>query len=217
MSILGLFLPVAGMAMMTNDFGRYQVILDRAPFGVVQEPPTASNTVPGPDQGPSFVKDWHLVGVTESGGELQAALVNIQNNNCYLLLTGDVVEEVTVLAIDFERESVQLQKGTEKQWLGMEDLTMGGTNPGGITSVGSADGATSNPDRAAMSRRASRRRETSRHREVEQPTLTGAELEKHLQDYQMDLIRKGEPPLPIPLTKEMDSQLVKEGVLPPLK
>lgn len=44
------------------------------------------------------------------------------------------------------------------------------------------------------------------------------ELEKHLQDYQMDLIRsagtKG-PPLPIPLTPEMDQKLVDEGVLPP--
>ena len=43
---------------------------------------------------------------------------------------------------------------------------------------------------------------------------TGAELEKHLQDYQMEVIRKGLPAHPIPLTKEMDDQLAKEGVLP---
>jgi len=46
---------------------------------------------------------------------------------------------------------------------------------------------------------------------------TGEELEKHLRDYQMDVIRKGLTPLPIPLTQEMDDQLVKEGVLPPVQ
>ena len=31
----------------------------------------------------------------------------------------------------------------------------------------------------------------------------------------MDVIRAGLPALPVPLTKEMDDQLVAEGVLPP--
>ena len=50
--------------------------------------------------------------------------------------------------------------------------------------------------------------------------LTGEVLQKHLQEYQMELIRAGGakgPPLAIPLTPEMDAQLVKEGVLPPLE
>ncbi len=33
----------------------------------------------------------------------------------------------------------------------------------------------------------------------------------------MAVIRSGMAPLPIPLTQEMDDQLVKEGVLPPVK
>ncbi len=37
---------------------------------------------------------------------------------------------------------------------------------------------------------------------------------KQLRAIQMDRIRKGQPPLPIQLTKEMDEQLVREGVLP---
>jgi len=44
---------------------------------------------------------------------------------------------------------------------------------------------------------------------------TMQELEKHLKERQMDDIRKGKKPFPIPLTKEMDEQLVKEGVLRP--
>lgn len=45
--------------------------------------------------------------------------------------------------------------------------------------------------------------------------LSGEALEKHLQEYQMQLIRQGQPPLPIPLTPDMDNQLVNEGILPP--
>jgi len=40
-------------------------------------------------------------------------------------------------------------------------------------------------------------------------------LRAHLERVQMDAIRNGLPPLPLPLTPEMDAQLVKEGVLPP--
>jgi hypothetical protein len=43
---------------------------------------------------------------------------------------------------------------------------------------------------------------------------TGEALKKHLQDYNMEIIRKGLPPLPIPLTPEQDRQLVEEGILP---
>lgn len=39
--------------------------------------------------------------------------------------------------------------------------------------------------------------------------------ESDLEKYQQEVIRKGMPALPIPLTKEMDEQLVREGILPP--
>jgi hypothetical protein len=48
-------------------------------------------------------------------------------------------------------------------------------------------------------------------------TRSPQDLQKHLQEYQMDLIRSGGakgPPLPLPLTPEMDQKLVDEGVLP---
>jgi len=48
--------------------------------------------------------------------------------------------------------------------------------------------------------------------------ISSQDLVNHLKAYQMELIRAQgakEPPLPIPLTPEMDAQLVKEGVLPP--
>ena len=49
----------------------------------------------------------------------------------------------------------------------------------------------------------------------EQQAQRRAEIQENLRHYQMEVIRKGMPPLPIPLTKEMDDQLVAEGILPP--
>ncbi len=45
--------------------------------------------------------------------------------------------------------------------------------------------------------------------------LSQEEVNSLLQEYQKELIRSGQTPLPIPLTPETDQQLVSEGFLPP--
>jgi hypothetical protein len=45
--------------------------------------------------------------------------------------------------------------------------------------------------------------------------LSEEEIAQMLQEYQKELLRSGQPPLPIPLTPETDRQLVEEGILPP--
>ena len=45
--------------------------------------------------------------------------------------------------------------------------------------------------------------------------LSEAEIAQMLQEYQKELLRNGQTPLPIPLTPETDRQLVEEGILPP--
>lgn len=49
----------------------------------------------------------------------------------------------------------------------------------------------------------------------EELAVKRAEITERLRHAQMDIIRKGQPPLPIPLTQDMDDQLVAEGLLPP--
>ena len=88
----------------------------------------------------------------------------------------------------------------------------------GATAIAPAKPApTATPEqmRQSYAERLKSRREALRVKQVEAPKLTGEDLQKHLEQYQMDLIRKGAPPLPMPLTKDMDDQLVKEGVLAP--
>lgn len=53
--------------------------------------------------------------------------------------------------------------------------------------------------------------------EVPKPIYTGEALEKHLQEYQMEILRDGGlPPLPVQLSPENDARLVAEGILPPV-
>lgn len=47
--------------------------------------------------------------------------------------------------------------------------------------------------------------------------LSPAEVNSLLQEYQKELIRNGQTPLPIPLTPETDQELVDEGILPPME
>ena len=47
------------------------------------------------------------------------------------------------------------------------------------------------------------------------PAFSQAELAQHLQNYQMQAIREGLPPLPVALTPESKAQLEKEGIVPP--
>jgi hypothetical protein len=49
----------------------------------------------------------------------------------------------------------------------------------------------------------------------EEQAANREEIRENLRQYQMEVIRSGMPPLPIPLTKDMDDQLVAEGILPP--
>ena len=56
----------------------------------------------------------------------------------------------------------------------------------------------------------------SLRRRREELRKTKGLTEEDLRQYQMDLTRQGKPPMPIPLTPEMDKKLVEEGVLPPL-
>ncbi len=89
----------------------------------------------------------------------------------------------------------------------------------GLTNVAIGSGVTCiNYDTFRDCTKLSRRQQSMLQQQAarSQPVLSPEETEKRLQDYQMETIRQGLPPLPLPLTKEMDDQLVKEGRLPPV-
>lgn len=190
----------------------YRVILDRRPFG---EAPMAEAAPPPPmNPNESFARTLRLCALIEDPVRgLRVGLIDSSTNADFFLSVGETFEGIELVSVSYEEEEAVLRRGAEMAVVKLQD--------GAIQPVAPAE-------QAARMQRAGELRtsyaERRRQREAErqrppapppEPVLVGEELEKHLREYQMEVIRQGLPPLPIPLTPEMDNQLVSEGVLPP--
>ena len=200
-------------------FERYEVILSRMPFGA--EPALLPGGAAGQPVPPeeSFAKNLKMCAVTRNfiNGKPQVGLVDAASKKNYFLAVGEEQDGILVVEADYEGERARLRKGAEDVWIQMSDaktmVTIAQAPPTG------ARGAAWVPGGARSSPNA-RRGVVVRESKIEAPLLTGEALTKHLESYQMDLIRAGGekgPPLPMELTPAMDAQLVKEGVLPPVE
>jgi len=193
------------------DFERYRVIVDRKPFGVA--PPPAPVVVPPLTAEQSFARTLRMSGIWESPNGVRVAIIDANGNRSFFLGVGEMEEGIELVSADYTNEEAVLRKGAEMAVL---KLSSGEIQP--LTQEQQQARLTT--DQAQRLSYAERRRERERQRQQPpppppQPLYTGEALEKHLQEYQMEVIRQGLPPLPIPLTEEMDNQLVAEGVLPP--
>ena len=237
--VLIIFLAL-GMAMplLAVDFSRYAAILARRPFSSVVALDDIVDNVVTVVEPPAFVKDLRMCAISESPAGLRIGFVNIQAKppQPYYLYIGDSEDGIELVDADYEKEGVLLRKGAEQFWLymrdsmpsspaappsssqpGMQPSSPIGVPPAGVSRSrlsqrrgpgGARDSGSSYADRRRKRLEEMRERAAAAR---ENPELT---VEQRLQQYQMDLIRKGLTPLPIPLTPEMDRQLVAEGVLP---
>ncbi len=212
------YLTCTAMAV-TKDipFERYQVILDRQPFGAAlaissSETSAAPAVVASPGGEALGLRASSLVMIEGEGA--RAGLVEVKGGKSYMLAPGETIDGIRLVSVDMNEEQIVIQRGTEMAILKLKEASplerRVTTSGGSLTrptltrtmTIGNLPTATpSTPPPVAPP--------------PAPPRLQGEELQKHLQQYQMEVIRKGLPPLPIPLTPEMDRQLVQEGVLPP--
>lgn len=196
------------------DFSRYQTILDRKPFGEAPPPPAPAPPKPIPAS-QSFARSLRLCAlIEEDDGSIQVGLQDIKNKTSFYLSVGDIEEGIELISADYELENAVLQKGSE---MAIVNFGSGDIQP--LTQqeakVRLTNRKTGYAARRRMREEARKARLEKAKEDAKKPKLTGAELEQHLQEYQMEVIRQGLPPLPIPLSAEMDAQLVEEGILPP--
>lgn len=209
-----LFLCMVAALGMANEqaFSRYQLIVDRQPFG--QEPPDMAGEQASSSA--SFARDLRLSMLFEgTDGTTRAGIIDNSTGKSYILRINEPQNGLEMMEADVTKSEAMIRKGQEVA----------------LFKLHSADGepvSNSEPDESRESKTASsyserRRMQMQRLEErarrssqpPPQPTLTGEALKKHLEQVQMDAIRNGLPPLPMQLTPEMDAQLVAEGVLPP--
>ena len=197
------------------DFSRYQIIIDRKPFG--EPPPPPPLPTKATPQAESFARNIRLSGLVEKDdGSIQVGFVDKQSNKSYFLSEGESEDGIELVSASYEDEEAVLQKGGEMAVIQLQSGEVQALSPA------QQQERLSRKPRKRLSyaeRRAARlkARQERLQKQKEQPKLTGDQLEKSLQDYQMEVLRQGLPPLPIPLTEEMDNQLVQEGVLPPVQ
>jgi hypothetical protein len=234
------------------EFSRYQVILDREPFGSAPAQPTAEEMLAAKmaDAPPPFTRNLRVCAITETEEfGLRVGIVDIgaKPPTSFLMRVGEVQDGLELVDADFDREGALLKKDGEMYWMYLDGTS--GSGPGGAQTTAAAPfpGAprvaaprspapavpssassalaprspTSATSQASYAERLRKRREIleeRRHQSEAHESVGSEALKKQLQEYQMELIRAGGelgPPLPMPLTKEMDDQLVSEGVLPP--
>ncbi len=197
----------AALSMANEEgFSRYQLILDKQPFG--QDPPEADVIQVPASQ--SFARNLRLSMLFEGmDGTTRAGVVDNTTKKSYILRIGEPQDGLEVVEADIKSSEAMLRKGNE---VALFKLESGAGEPISKTEQSSRQSS------YAERRQALLKKIETQHKEAEPPPvpiLAGEALKKHLENVQMDAIRNGLPPLPLPLTPEMDAQLVKEGVLPP--
>lgn len=193
-------------------FDRYRIILTRKPFGEAPPPEKKPERVVPP--GESFARIYRMCALLEvEDGGLRIGLVNSKTKEDFFLGVGEVKDGVELVSASYEDEEAVLKKGSEMVIIKLQS--------GEIQSLAPSEQKKrlerKPKGRLSYAERRKAREERRRAKPPPKPKYEGAELEKHLQEYQMEVIRQGLPPLPIPLTPEMDDQLVSEGVLPPVE
>lgn len=215
MTVLALWGAASAVAALPADvaFDRYQVILDRKPFGELPPADSLVNAVP---QAESFAKSLRLSTIidVDDGATMKVGFVDTRTGKSYMLMPGDpAIDGIEVVSASWADEEAILKQGAEMALIKIAS--------GEVQAITAAEQQRREQQAVQQGRPSYEERRRMRQREQEQeepppqPRYTGEALKKHLQEYQMEVIRQGLPPLPIPLTPEMDQQLIREGVLPP--
>ncbi len=215
-----------------TDFSRFDVILQRRPFGAPAEEPVAP---PASVEPPAFVNDLRMVAITESPAGIRVGFLSTQHRppRTYFLYVGESEDGLSLSDADYDGERALVSKDVQQYWMQLGGSPASSQESGSsqesnrarrrppardrrgvVRAPAAAQSSDGTPDSYAERRR--QRLEEMRRRAEASRQLSEEEVERQLREHQMRLIREGRTPLPIPITEEMDAQLVAEGILPPL-
>jgi len=118
--VLFFFLLTGASAFAGHDWSRYEVIMERAPFG--SEPPPSETAEPARPAG-EFAKQYRLCMLYESvSGQLKAGLVSKVNNKNFFLQVGESEGGLSLVEAHLEEGLVVLQQGGETAQLRLEGV-----------------------------------------------------------------------------------------------
>lgn len=121
--------PLPAATASTPEFDRYQVILERKPFGDPPLAPEPQLAPPGP-AAPPWADSFRLVSVTKvEGGDVRVGILDRRNNKPLLLKIGEMQEGIELLEASVEEESAQLRKDGETVTMNLREAAPGDRPP----------------------------------------------------------------------------------------
>lgn len=203
------------------DASRYELIIEREPFGqeVVIEEPTVTperELALAKAAAQAAEKELRLCFIFETNqGEIRAGFQNktakLGDPKSIMLGVGESFRGMKLLAVNLEESSATLDRDGVRINFSLAKAPMPVTKNTTVATprrFGSGFRAPEKPSEPKPP--------AEPQLSPEQQAQRRAEIQENLRQYQMEVLRTGMPPLPIPLTKEMDDQLVSEGILPPV-
>ena len=212
---LSCVVPAIDPAHGDDDFARYQVILSRKPFGDAP-PPEIEEAAPVP-QAESFAKTLRMFSIRKpEDGSIKVGMMDSATQAMIVLNVGETHPDgITLVSANFKGEEAVVQKGEE---IALIKLADGGATPitqkeaSAHTKLQTTPPAntTALPNyherheqrRLERLENARKAREARMQREQAKPKYTPEQLRAHLQEYNMEVIRKGLPALPLELTPD---------------
>lgn len=201
-------------------WSRYEIILERKPFGEPPPPPQPVVASHPPVPHVDLTKELKLVAITKARYGTKVGVIDLKDKKEYYLYVGEIQGDFKVMAVDIDARRAFVKKGFHEAWLTMSEGDSHRTEafPGQFGPSLSMVPPTAMPEQPSGNRTVVRSpvvQPKVKKQPAGEPKFTPEELENHLRKYNMDCIRAGLPALPIPLSKEEDAQLVSEGILPP--
>ncbi|MEI6892984.1 MAG: hypothetical protein V5783_12570 [Pontiella sp.] len=195
---------------------RYDVIIERSPFG--EDPSLArqqdldemKNAKVAADAAKKMEKEMRLCYLLEAEtGDIRAGFQNLKAQTgepkSIMLRVGESFNGMKLSSVNMEENSATLAINGKKVTF---ELATASAAPAAKVAAPSAR-------RFGGGFRSAPVKEPQPELTAEEKKIKRAALTERLRHAQMEILRKGQPALPIALTQEMDDQLVAEGILPP--
>ena len=204
-----------------GELDKYQIIIDRQPFGreLISPEPSVSTMKSEAEAiaaAKSAEKELRLCFIFETTKGLiragfQNKIVKAGEPKSIMLGVGDTFKGMKLVDVNIQESTATLDRNGV---MIMFSLNKSAKNTLGNSKTTSTRKFNSG-FRSSNSNNKEIKKEVNVKLTVQQQEQRKQEIQESLRQYQMDVIRAGLPPLPVPLTKQMDDQLVAEGVLPP--
>ena len=204
-----------------GELDKYQIIIDRQPFGreLISPEPSVSSIKSEAEAiaaAKAAEKELRLCFIFETTKGLiragfQNKIVKAGEPKSIMLGVGDTFKGMKLVDVNIQESTATLDRNGVMIMFSLNKSaknTLGNSKTTSTRKFNSGFRSSNTYDKEI-------KKEVNVKLTVQQQEQRKQEIQESLRQYQMDVIRAGLPPLPVPLTKQMDDQLVAEGVLPP--